>query len=82
MLPALAPLARLRQVALGRSQAVMDSAPHGPALPSFGILVVRLTKKLAQTLPNCVVVAACVRCRERSGGRVRSKHAGRHTWQG
>ena len=26
----------------------------------FGILVVRLTKKLTQTLSNCVVVAACV----------------------
>ena len=147
MLPALAPLARLRQVALGRSQAVMDSAPHGPTLPScvgevgascsdgaqakgegcwsgfefgqttvttrsslgamqpqngqsigprspvrgrsdalrtlesesaeacrqerqvshgsdLGILVVWLTKKLTQTLPNCVVVAACVRCQE------------------
>ena len=34
MLPALAPLARFRQVALGRPQAVMDSAPVGPTLPS------------------------------------------------
>ena len=30
----------------------------------FGISVIRLAQKVTQALPNCVVVAACVRCRE------------------